>query len=138
MPETDSKFLKVQKRIAILEIAGFLALLALTWVNLDLVLPILSSRLPAFQSDLVASLIQTALVLFLAAFILYAQFSSMRRIKLLEGLLPVCAFCKRIRADGRWTPIEEYIRDHSEAEFSHGFCPDCGRKHYEGFLPKGK
>jgi hypothetical protein len=52
-------------------------------------------------------------------------------VKLLSGLLPICASCKKIRDDkGYWTQIESYIRDHSEAEFSHGICPDCLKKLY--------
>jgi ligand-binding sensor domain-containing protein len=47
-------------------------------------------------------------------------------VKVLSGLLPVCASCKKIRDDkGYWTQIESYIRDHSEADFSHGICPEC-------------
>ncbi len=49
----------------------------------------------------------------------------------LSGLLPICASCKKIRDDkGYWTQIEAYIRDHSEAEFSHSICPDCAEKLY--------
>jgi hypothetical protein len=49
----------------------------------------------------------------------------------LSGLLPICASCKKIRDDkGYWTQIEAYIRDHSEAEFSHSICPDCVQKLY--------
>jgi hypothetical protein len=49
----------------------------------------------------------------------------------LSGLLPICASCKKIRDDkGYWTQIEAYIKDHSEAEFSHGICPDCAQKLY--------
>jgi hypothetical protein len=49
----------------------------------------------------------------------------------LSGLLPICASCKKIRDDkGYWNQIESYIRDHSEAEFSHGICPDCAKKLY--------
>ena len=49
----------------------------------------------------------------------------------LSGLLPICASCKKIRDDqGYWTQIEAYIRDHSEAEFSHSICPDCTEKLY--------
>jgi len=47
-------------------------------------------------------------------------------VKVLSGLLPVCATCKKIRDDkGYWTQIESYIRQHSEADFSHGICPEC-------------
>jgi len=48
--------------------------------------------------------------------------------------LPICANCKKIREDDNsWTPIEEYIRDHSETEFSHGICPECAKKLYPEF-----
>jgi hypothetical protein len=48
------------------------------------------------------------------------------QIKVLEGLLPICAWCKKIKdPNGTWTQMEVYIRDHSQAEFSHGICPDC-------------
>jgi len=49
----------------------------------------------------------------------------------LGGLLPICAHCKRIRNDGGyWTRLEEYISQHSGAEFTHGICPDCLRQIY--------
>ena len=52
-------------------------------------------------------------------------------IKTLKGLLPICANCKKIRDDeGYWNQIEVYIRDRSDAEFSHSICPDCAEKLY--------
>lgn len=52
--------------------------------------------------------------------------AALARVKLLSGFLPICASCKKIRDDqGYWSQIEVYIRDHSEAEFSHGICPEC-------------
>jgi hypothetical protein len=52
-------------------------------------------------------------------------------VKTLGGLLPVCASCKKIRDDkGQWQQMEVYIRDRSEAEFSHGICPECVKKLY--------
>ncbi len=50
----------------------------------------------------------------------------------LEGLLPICSYCKRIRNDREeWSSLEGYIEKRSHAEFSHGVCPDCYRKHLE-------
>ena len=52
-------------------------------------------------------------------------------IKMLNGLLPICASCKKIRDDkGYWNQIEAYIEDHSEAQFSHGLCGECSEKLY--------
>lgn len=57
--------------------------------------------------------------------------AQMAGVKILKGLLPICAACKNIRDDkGYWNQLEVYIRDHSEAEFTHGLCPDCMRKLY--------
>ncbi len=55
-------------------------------------------------------------------------------VKILQGFLPICASCKKIRDDdGYWNQIETYIRDHSEAEFSHSICPGCAKKLYPEF-----
>jgi CheY-like chemotaxis protein len=56
------------------------------------------------------------------------------RVKTLSGLLPICASCKNVRDDkGYWQQIEAYVRDHSEAEFSHSICPSCFDKLYPEF-----
>lgn len=56
---------------------------------------------------------------------------AMSNIKVLSGLLPICASCKKIRDDkGYWNDLETYISDHSEADFSHGICQDCARRLY--------
>jgi PAS domain S-box-containing protein len=56
---------------------------------------------------------------------------ALHRVKTLSGMLPICSSCKNIRDDkGYWTQIEAYIRDHSEAEFTHGICPECMKKLY--------
>jgi PAS domain S-box-containing protein len=48
------------------------------------------------------------------------------KVKILQGLLPICAGCKKIRSEaGIWTPLETYISERSEADFSHGICPEC-------------
>jgi PAS domain S-box-containing protein len=60
---------------------------------------------------------------------------ALAKVKQLSGFLPICASCKKIRDDkGYWNQIESYIRDHSEAEFSHGICPDCMKKLYPDFV----
>ena len=52
-------------------------------------------------------------------------------IKTLRGIIPICSHCRQVRDDeGLWKQIEDYIRTHSEAMFSHGICPDCLKKHY--------
>jgi hypothetical protein len=62
-----------------------------------------------------------------------------KEVRLLEGLLPICAACKKIRdGEQNWQPLESYIRDHSMAEFSHGLCPDCLPLYYQPASPAPK
>jgi PAS domain S-box-containing protein len=57
--------------------------------------------------------------------------NTLSQVKQLSGFLPICASCKKIRDDkGYWSQIESYIKEHSEAEFSHSICPDCRKKLY--------
>jgi len=52
-------------------------------------------------------------------------------LELREGILPICASCKRIRSHtGSWYRVEEYIHDHTGADFSHSLCPECFREHF--------
>lgn len=56
-------------------------------------------------------------------------------VKVLRGLLPICSSCKKIRDDhGYWTQLETYIHLHSEADFTHGLCPDCAERLFEGYI----
>jgi PAS domain S-box-containing protein len=62
--------------------------------------------------------------------------AALERVQLLSGLLPICAACKKIRDDeGNWHQIESYIANHSQAKFSHGMCPACGRQYYGELWP---
>ncbi|GAB4339958.1 MAG: hypothetical protein Kow0089_13280 [Desulfobulbaceae bacterium] len=60
---------------------------------------------------------------------------ALSQVKQLSGFLPICASCKKIRDDkGYWNQIESYIREHSEAEFSHSICPECAAELYPRFI----
>jgi phosphoserine phosphatase RsbU/P len=61
--------------------------------------------------------------------------AALSKVKLLSGLLPICSYCKRIRNDENyWEQMESYVTEHSDAQFSHGICPNClavGRADFE-------
>jgi len=60
---------------------------------------------------------------------------TLKEMKILDGLLPICSCCKKIRDDeGVWHQVEAYIKAHSEANFTHGFCPDCHKTYYQDAL----
>ncbi|MCI5211091.1 MAG: hypothetical protein D3910_20415, partial [Candidatus Electrothrix sp. ATG2] len=57
--------------------------------------------------------------------------NALDEVKTLQGILPICMYCKKIRDDeGYWTQIEQYIQEHSEAQLSHGICRECMEQHY--------
>ncbi|SEA23544.1 hypothetical protein SAMN05660420_01542 [Desulfuromusa kysingii] len=57
------------------------------------------------------------------------------QIKTLEGVIPICMYCKNIRDEKEtWNQLEQYISDHSDASFSHGICPDCLKKQYPEYI----
>ena len=57
--------------------------------------------------------------------------AALAHVRQLQGILPICSFCKRIRDDDSfWGSVEEYIQSHSEVEFSHSVCPECMQKEY--------
>ena len=63
--------------------------------------------------------------------------ASLGEVQLLSGLLPICASCKKVRDDqGYWTQVEVYVRDRTNAEFTHGICPDCARKYRDAIVQK--
>ena len=58
-------------------------------------------------------------------------------VRTLRGIIPICANCKKIRDDqGYWNQVEAYVRDHTEAEFSHSICPECMKELYPEFVRK--
>ncbi len=62
---------------------------------------------------------------------------ALAKVKTLSGFIPICASCKKIRDDqGFWNQIERYISEHSDAQFSHGICPDCMQRLYPDFPTK--
>ncbi|MBN2282185.1 MAG: response regulator [Candidatus Marinimicrobia bacterium] len=64
---------------------------------------------------------------------------ALREIKTLKGLVPICANCKKIRDDdGFWQEVEHYVAAHTEADFSHGICPDCMKELYPEVYEKMK
>jgi PleD family two-component response regulator len=59
---------------------------------------------------------------------------ALAKVKILNGLLPICAHCKKIRDDkGYWKQVEEYIEKYSNVQFSHGICPGCAKELYPEF-----
>ncbi len=62
---------------------------------------------------------------------------STAEVKTLQGIIPICVSCKRIRDDdGFWNAVDTYVEQHTDAEFSHGLCPECMDRLYPDYVPK--
>ena len=113
------------------EAAGFLLIIILLWLDELLDLPHHLLGGAATPVNYIESLFESFLVLMLAILIGLVTRHMLKKIHLLEGILPICSFCKKIRTEkDEWQQLESYIDQHSEARFSHSICPDCVKKYY--------
>jgi hypothetical protein len=90
---------------------------------------------PNEYSDDIDQLIQNFRKIIESHFALASQTKKLKdkidEIQLLKGIIPICSHCKSIRNDeGYWQGIEEFVRKHPDADFSHGLCPECAKKYY--------
>lgn len=105
-------------------------------------------RKPFIKASIVSSLIAVAAIVLGAA--IFVRISepiirglqetvrklekTLSEVKTLRGIVPICSFCKKIRDDkGYWDQVEVYVKQHTNADFSHSICPDCAAKHYPGY-----
>ena len=90
----------------------------------------------ALEPEIINAIINVVVLLFIA-YVTGKAVRMTQESKLLQGILPICSFCKKIRdKDDKWHPIEEYIEKHTDANFSHGICPGCAQLHYGEILKK--
>jgi hypothetical protein len=127
------------KRVITYEVVGFLFVILIIWLDEIIDIPSLFFGVPQTPINWGEAIFESGTISILGAIIIYVTMKLFKNMKYLEGILPVCASCKKIRDDkGSWHEIEEYIRDKSEAEFSHGICPQCAAKLYPECNPYKK
>lgn len=123
------------KRIIFYETIGWLLIILIIW--LDEILDIPHHLFGARQTPInwIESIFETITISLGWIIIVYLTNKLLNKIRHLEGFLPICSSCKKIRDNnGCWNQMESYIRDHSEAEFSHGICPECAKKLYPEYF----
>src|SRR4051812_48386357 len=103
----------------IIQTTALAFLLAVTWLDEELVIPVVLVKITNLSPKVLAEITESVWIVLLFVFTLYYQIKSWEKIKLLEGILSICSYCKRIRDEKKdWIQMEEYISDHSEADFS--------------------
>lgn len=122
---------KQSRKLPIYESIGFAILITFIWINEILDLPHLLFNSIATPVNFTESMLETGVVILVWIFTVLTTLQLMKQIKVLQGFLPICASCKKIRTDkGEWSNMESYIEQHSHALFSHGICPECQKKLY--------
>ena len=119
------------KKVISYEIIATLLIIGMIWLDEIIDIPYLLLGGEATAINWRESLFESTAIAMVGAVIISFTGKVFQRMTYLEGILPVCANCKKIRDDkGDWQQIETYIRDRSAAQFSHGICPACARKLY--------
>jgi len=127
----------VAKRVILYERIAFASIILLIWLDEVIDIPGLFLGAEKTPVNWRESLFESVGILILGLIIIRFTTNVINRMKYLEGMLPVCASCKKIRDENNnWHQIESYIRDRSDVEFSHGICPDCAERLYPNFYKK--
>jgi hypothetical protein len=129
----------VSRKVIALETLGFLIIIATIWADQVFDIPYYFLGAMATPVNWRESLFESIIIVLIGSSIVYHTSQLFNRMRHLEGMLPVCASCKKIRiANNEWQQIETYIRDKSEAEFSHSICPECAKQLYPEFYSEDK
>lgn len=119
------------RKVILYEEFSFASIILLIWLDEFLDIPYHFLGGEATPINWRESLFESIAILLLRIVVVHITRNVFLQMKYLEGILPVCASCKKIRDDKKcWHQIEEYIQERSAVDFSHGICPDCARKLY--------
>jgi len=121
----------ITKKVIAYEIAGFTIVFAFLWADELFDLPHVVFGTVATPINWMECIIESSFTAILGVGVIYMTSYYLNQIQHLEGMLPVCSVCKKIRTDGEWVAVEEFVKQHSDADFTHGLCPDCARPYYQ-------
>lgn len=128
----------LQKIILGYEAAGFAIVMLIIWLDELVDIPYFFFGARKTPINWQESLFESTCIFMLGIFVLNMTNRTLKKIKHLEGFLPVCSFCKKIRVEKEWIQLEKYITEHSEAVFSHSLCPECTEEYYGDILRQAK
>ncbi len=117
-------------RITQLVVIAFIGVISFSWINEVWDLPYLVYNAPSSAPNYFEAWMETGWALFVMLLVLSSTQALLKQIRYMEGFLPVCSFCKKIRVDQDWVPIEHYLHEHSRVRMTHSLCPLCAKEHY--------
>ncbi len=116
---------KTMFRIIFLEMVGFVAVMAVIWLDELADLPYYLAVADRTPPRVPEAVLESALVVLVCAGVIASTIWLSRRIEHLESYIVMCAWCRRVRVDGRWITFEEYLCEKDNLETSHGLCKAC-------------
>jgi len=138
----DLDFNTLLRRMAQLVATAFAGIILVTWVNEIYDLPYLMGLSDPSPVNYYEAAIETFWALFVLFLVLVSTRALLKQIRYLEGFLPVCSFCKKIRNDeGQWIELEQFMHEQTRVQMTHSLCPPCAMEHYgyeeEGHMEEG-
>lgn len=116
--------------VLLTQIVGFILLILWCWADEVLDLPARLFGAAPSGTNLIEAAEESFVIVLLGSGVVYTSYRLLARIRKLEGVIPTCSFCKKVRVENDWRAIEEYFSENSEMSFTHSFCPECMEKHY--------
>jgi hypothetical protein len=116
---------KILGRATVIHIIGYTLLLFIIVGDEVLDIPHFLFRVPPTPVNIGEIVFETAAIVVLGIFFVRISYRQLKRIRFLEGVLPICSVCKKFRSGDDWMTLEEYMLKHSEARLTHGICPEC-------------
>lgn len=121
----------VSKRVIVNQIIAFGGIIVFIWLDEVIDIPHLILGAESTPINWKESVFESSFIAILCLGIVNYTRKIFQRMKYLEGILPICASCKRIRDEqGNWRQLESYVHERSAADFSHGICPKCAERLY--------
>lgn len=115
-------------RVVFVESAGFVILLALTWLDESAHLPSLLFGGPRMEANWREAGLESVMILLVGVLVLWFTRRVLLRLDYLEQFIRVCAWCRKIQLDGKWVSLEDFLNTGLDATCTHGMCPDCSVK----------
>ena len=131
-------FSKITKQIALYEVIILISIITLFWVDEILDLPHVLFGTIATPVNIAESILETIVVIIIGAIALSLTYRFLKHIKYMEGFIYMCSYCKNVKVNDKWIPLDDFLRNFSDAKWSHGLCDDCLQEKYGDLLAKRK
>jgi hypothetical protein len=124
----------LERRIIFYEAMGFTLVIVLLWMDELLDLPHVLFGASGTPVNIVESALESGFTLLLALVTVGVTRHLLGRITYLEGFIPICAWCRKVRLNDEWVSLEKFIESQPDAQCTHGICPECRKRHIDEFI----